>query len=140
MSSEEESYFALLKYLSFLVKKSCRDHDSPEQEIEQQEAPELLLVPGGVVMVTGAGPDVFMKVHYFLLQRELRARDLHPAGEHSLQGQETLGDGGVDGHVEHEPPPDGGGGDGGLGRTVRPGLLLRVDLQTEAGLGEDLLD
>ena len=105
--------------------------------------------------MAGAGPDVLVEVHDLLLEGELCPRDLHPAGEDSLERQGVGGDGGVHHHVVHQAPSDCCGGDGGLcwsasndvmirkGNSplpVSPPALLRVDVEAEAGLGVDLLD
>ena len=69
----------------------------------------------GVVEVAGAGPDVVVKEHHLLLQRELGPGDLHPAGEHRLQGQAAGLHGGVHHHVVHQTSLDGGGRGLGMG-------------------------
>ena len=83
-------------------------------------------------------------VHGLLDEAVLRARDLHPAGEHRLVrhgGGQHRGHA----HVVHHAPPHGGGA--GVGRGALDGagagpvvLRLRVAGEGESGLGEHLLD
>ena len=83
-------------------------------------------------------------VHGLLDEAVLRARDLHPAGEHRLVrhgGGQHRGHA----HVVHHAPPHGGGA--GVGRGALDGagaapviLRLRVAGEGEPGLGEHLLD
>ena len=78
--------------------------------------------------MAGAGPDVLVEVHDLLLEGELCPRDLHPAGEDSLERQCVGGDGGVHHHVVHETSLDGGSRGIGIGRSAEHVLRTEIAL------------